>query len=76
MALAMDSKGNIYVSESGNHCIRVITVDGMVRTIAGIPGKPGFADAPGKVAQFNSPGAIAFDRSGNLIVPNRDNHRT
>jgi len=53
----------------------MITPDGMVKTIAGISGKPGFADGPGKVAQFNSPRAIAFGRSGNLIVADRDNHR-
>ena len=75
MALAVDPKGNIYVSDSGNHCIRMMTPDGMVKTIAGIPGKPGFADGPGKVAQFNSPRGIAFDRGGNLIVADRDNHR-
>jgi hypothetical protein len=67
--------GDIYVSDSGNHYIRMITLDGTLRTIAGIPGKPGFADGPCKGAQFNGPRAIAFDRRGNLIVADRANHR-
>jgi hypothetical protein len=53
----------------------MITLDGTLRTIAGIRGKPGFADGPGKGAQFNSPRAIAFDRRGNLIVADGANHR-
>lgn len=75
MALALDRKGNIFISDTGNHCIRMITPDGMVKTIAGIPGKPGYADGPGNASQFNHPMAIAVDGEGNLIVSDRDNHR-
>lgn len=75
MALAVDPKGNIYVSDSENHSIRVIKPDGMVKTIAGTPGKPGFADGPGNVAQFNGPRGIAFDGRGNLIVADLGNNR-
>jgi len=75
MGLAVDAKGNLYVSDSENHCIRVIKPDGVVKTIAGIPGKPGFADGPGKAAQFNGPRAIAFDGSGNLVVADLGNNR-
>jgi DNA-binding beta-propeller fold protein YncE len=75
MALAVDPRGNIYVSDSENHCIRVIKPDGMVETIAGTPGKPGFADGPGKAAQFNGPRGIAFDAEGNLIVADLGNNR-
>ena len=75
MGLAVDPRGNIYVSDSENHCIRVIKSNGMVETIAGISGKPGFADGPGKTAQFNGPRGIAFDGEGNLIVADLGNNR-
>ncbi len=75
MALALDRKGNIYVSDTGNHCIRLVTADGMVKTIAGIPGRPGFSDGWGKDAQFNTPMAIALDGRGDLVVADRENHR-
>jgi DNA-binding beta-propeller fold protein YncE len=75
MALAADPRGNIYVSDSENHCIRVIKPDGMVETIAGTPGKPGFADGPGNAAQFNGPRGIAFDEKGNLVVADLGNNR-
>jgi DNA-binding beta-propeller fold protein YncE len=75
MALAAGPTGNIYVSDSENHCIRVIKPNGMVETIAGIPGKPGFADGPGKAAQFNGPRGIAFDGEGNLVVADLGNNR-
>ncbi|NIS59271.1 MAG: hypothetical protein GTO13_00740 [Proteobacteria bacterium] len=75
MALAVDPRGNIYVSDSENHCIRVIKPNGMVETIAGTPGKPGFADGPSKTAQFNGPRGIAFDGEGNLIVADLGNNR-
>jgi serine/threonine protein kinase/Tfp pilus assembly protein PilF len=36
-AVSLDSSGNIYVADFGNHAIRKITVDGMVSTLAGNP---------------------------------------
>jgi hypothetical protein len=75
MGLAVDAKGNVYVSDSENQCIRVIKSNGMVETIAGTPGKPGFADGPGKTAQFNGPRGIAFDGKGNLVVADLGNNR-
>src|SRR5262249_15692710 len=41
--LAVDGKGNIYVSDRGNHAIRVVTAFGDIRTLAG-NGKEGNAD--------------------------------
>ena len=32
MGLAVDSAGNLYVSDSGNHLIRVINTSGVIRT--------------------------------------------
>ncbi|HTJ85368.1 MAG TPA: hypothetical protein VL400_26805, partial [Polyangiaceae bacterium] len=49
--LAIDAAGNVYVADTGNHRIRVIGVDGFVRTLAG-DGVAGFADGAGASARF------------------------
>src|SRR2546423_3184366 len=44
--LAVDGRGNIYVSDRGNHAIRVVAANGDIRTLAG-NGKEGKADGVG-----------------------------
>lgn len=65
--VAMDRQGNLYVADMYNHCIRKITPDGQVSTLAG-SGKRGFADGIGKRAEFDTPCGIAVDSQGNLYV--------
>src|SRR2546421_2482810 len=71
--LAIDGRGNVYVSDRGNHVIRVVTANGDLRTLAG-NGKEGKADGVGAVASFNQPIAVAVDKAGNVYVADRDNH--
>ncbi|MEI6716024.1 MAG: HYR domain-containing protein, partial [Verrucomicrobiota bacterium] len=42
--VVVDASGNVYVADSGNCTIRKISSAGVVTTLAGIPGIPGFAD--------------------------------
>ncbi len=49
--LAIDAAGNVYVSDVGNLRIRVIGIDGQVRTVAG-DGVAGFTDGAGTAARF------------------------
>jgi sugar lactone lactonase YvrE len=65
--LAIDSQGNLYVADTGNHAIRKITPDGTVSTLAG-SGVAGAADGIGKAAQFNGPVGLAVAEDGTVYV--------
>jgi len=46
-----------------------------VSTLAGSGGQSGFQDATGSAARFNEPTAVAADRSGNIYIADKLNHR-
>ena len=72
IGVAVDDKGNVYVADSYNDRIRLITADGQVRTLAG-QDAPGFADGPGALAAFDMPTGIALDRHGAVLVADTGN---
>ncbi|MBD3266629.1 hypothetical protein GF373_08165, partial [bacterium] len=47
--LAMDSQGNLYIADSGNHVIRVVDKSGIIKTYAGMGEEYGF-DGDGQSA--------------------------
>jgi sugar lactone lactonase YvrE len=71
--LAMDSSGNIFVADTGNHTIRRITPGGVVTTFAGSAGQSGASSGTGTAARFAYPVALAFDKAGNLLVADAAN---
>ncbi len=64
--VAVDSTGNVYVSDQTNNLIRKITAAGVVTTLAG-SGVGGFADGIGNGAQFNGPTGVAVNSAGTTI---------
>jgi sugar lactone lactonase YvrE len=75
--LAVDTVGNVYIADAGNHRIRrVDALTGGISTVAG-SGAPGFAGDGGAAtsAQLNFPRDVAVDSSGNLFIADTSNHR-
>lgn len=72
-SLAADESG-VYVTDLGNHAVRLVTVDGQVVTLAG-KGVAGFKDGPVAQALFSSPYGIARGLGGGLYVADSGNDR-
>jgi hypothetical protein len=72
--IAVDTGGNVFVADRGNHVIRKIAPNGQVSTIAGTPAVPGHRDGDSSSALFDRPYGIAIDPWGNLYVTEESNH--
>ena len=75
LGLAVDSSGNLYISDSNNQRIREVA-GGNISTFVGT-GNYGY-NGDGEAAtsaQLRTPDAIAFDASGNLLIADQNNQR-
>jgi hypothetical protein len=72
--VAVDGSGNVYVADSANNTIRLITPAGAVSTLAGAAGTFGSSDGSGTNAQFYQPQGVAVDNAGNVYVADTLNH--
>jgi len=70
-SIVIDAVGNLYVADSLNNRIRMVTIEGEVSTLAG--GERGLADGKGSTARFDTPLGIAMDAMGNLYVADTAN---
>jgi secreted PhoX family phosphatase len=73
--MALDPQGRLVIADEGNHRIRRVEHDGTMTTIAG-SGVMGFSGdgGPAIAAALSGPGAVAFDRSGNLLITDSNNN--
>jgi len=71
--ICIDKDGNLYIADSGNNCIRKISLEGIVSTFAG-SGEVGNSDGDRLSATFNSPTGICTDDNGNFFVADFMNH--
>jgi sugar lactone lactonase YvrE len=74
VGVAVDAEGNVYVADTYNDRVRLITKDGHVRTLAGA-GRPGLADGGAGEALFDTPCALAVNDAGEVYVADTGNNR-
>ncbi len=82
--VAIDGAGNLYIADSGNNVIRMITAaTGIITTVAGNNGGSvcgSGSDAagdgcPATQATLNQPEGVTFDANANLYIADTNNHR-
>ena len=70
--VAIDSKGNVYIADSGNYVVRKVDTTGKITVFAGTPLEGGYSygytgeGGPATSATLMGPVALAFDKTGNL----------
>ncbi|MGI9105009.1 MAG: gluconolaconase [Pyrinomonadaceae bacterium] len=75
VGIAVDARGKrVYVADTYNDRIRVITLDGQVNTIAG-GAVPGYADGAAAGALFDTPCALVVTPQGELFIADTGNRR-
>ncbi|SEL79515.1 S-layer homology domain-containing protein [Paenibacillus sp. OK003] len=74
--VAVDSMGDLYIGDSGNHRIRKVDKSGNISTVAGT-GVSGYSGDGGSAtsAKMSSPNGVAIDNSGNLYIGDSGNNR-
>jgi DNA-binding beta-propeller fold protein YncE len=74
-AIAVDSRGRLYILERNGHALRVVELNGKIRTVAG-NGKPGFEGdgGPARDALLRGPKHISIDQDDSVLITDTENH--
>jgi uncharacterized protein (TIGR03437 family) len=74
-AVAVDSSGNLYIADTSNHVIRMVTSSGTISTIAGT-NTGGYSGDTGPAidAELDFPTGVAVDGSGNVYIADSGNN--
>lgn len=76
--LAISPGAGVYISDTGNHVVRLVDSSGVITTVAGDNVKgPGFSGDGGAAtsAQLNYPMGLCLDGAGNLYIADAGNAR-
>ena len=74
--LAVDSVGNIYIADRGNHAIRKVDTSGIITTVIGGNGLGSTGDGGlGTQAKISTPYNIGIDSDGNLFITDNGYNR-
>ena len=77
--VAVDSKGDVFIADTGDNEIRMVTPKGIILRVAGngsaCAKPPACGDGgPATSAQLTAPSGIAVDRKGNLYIADTGDH--
>ncbi|MEO8026488.1 MAG: hypothetical protein ABI823_08440 [Bryobacteraceae bacterium] len=74
--IAVDSSGAVYIADTGNHRVRRVGTDGVIRTIAGT-GVQGFSGdgVSALSAMLDTPMDVKVDVAGTIYIADAGNHR-
>ena len=75
--VALDVAGNIYIADTGNFLVRMVTSSTKkITLIAGIPGLSGYTNdcGPATAARLQLPFGISVDTSGNIYIADSASH--
>jgi hypothetical protein len=70
-AIAVDSKGSLYILERGGNALRVVDSNGKIRTLIGPPNH----DPPTDIGPLSGPKHLYIDRHDTVYIADTDNHR-
>jgi sugar lactone lactonase YvrE len=73
--VALDSAGNLYITDRGNNRIRRVGTDGNISTVAGNGEQALGGDGAALNTPLGTPGHIALDAAGNLYIPEQGTNR-
>jgi|GEM_PF-1048953 hypothetical protein len=71
--IVVDSVNDIYFADDYNYCIRKIS-NGIVSTVAGVPGTFGYQDGAANQALFHRPRYITLDSNGVMYITDINNN--
>jgi hypothetical protein len=77
ISMAMDNAGHLYITDVGNHRVRMVGPDGTIRTVAG-GGSPADGLGDGGLAteaRLDTPIDVALDGAGNLFIADSRSRR-
>lgn len=75
--VAVAADGTLFIADTSNGCVRRVDPDGIINTVAGICGSPGYSGdgGPSAAAQLRAPYGVNLDGHGGLYIADGLNHR-
>lgn len=74
--VAVGPDGSFLIADTGNHCIRRVSPEGIITTVAGT-GTEGYSGdgGPATEAELNDPRGVAIGAEGSIAIADTGNHR-
>jgi sugar lactone lactonase YvrE len=74
--ISFDANGNLYIADTGNHSIRMVSTSGVITTVAGI-GTSGFSGdgGPANKAALDAPWSATPIAAGGFYIADQNNQR-